>query len=96
MDAEVADQPVPAALARRHRVATEQFWHDWTAAEVSAKLTGIPIVVWLRRYGFAALPGVTTGHLHDLVVSVGQLPVNECARCTTPVLASGAPAAANR
>ena len=96
MDAEVADQPVPAALARRHRVATEQFWHDWTAAEVSAKLTGVPIVVWLRRYGFAALPGVNTGRLDDLVVSVGQLPVNAYARCTTPVPASVAPTVATR
>ena len=55
IDAELARQRVPPALARR--AATDDpdvFWLLWTRAEVRAKLHGIPIVVWLGRVDWAA------------------------------------------
>lgn len=55
IDAELAGQPVPRALARA--AATDDpivFWSLWTRAEVRAKLHRIPIAVWLRRTDWAA------------------------------------------
>lgn len=71
VDAELADQPVPPSLHRRHPVAAEQFWRDWTRTEVAAKLAGIPVLVWIARYGFTAGQGRTWRH-DDLVVSAAD------------------------
>jgi hypothetical protein len=76
IDAELADQPVPAALA--HRTGTsepERFWPRWTAMEVACKLCDVPVVRWLQRYG---LDGprpygltIVTGRHGDVVVARG-------------------------
>lgn len=80
VDAEVVDQPVPAALGRRHLVPAPQFWRDWTAAEVSAKLTDTPILLWLQDHGFTALEGIRTERVDDLVISTGHARVNGSGR----------------
>lgn len=66
IDAELADQPVPPALARRCGCADPAlFWPCWTRAEVSAKLLDIPILVWVRRYGLAPDAGDGAGRGPD-------------------------------
>lgn len=77
VDAEVATQPVPVALARRHPVSAAQFWRDWTAAEVAAKLADVPIIVWISEQGFNAVPGVETVEIGDLVISTGQVSASD-------------------
>lgn len=67
VDAEYADRPVPATLARRY--GTTDFWTRWTRAEVCAKLTDTPILLWLTRHGLPADPASGTGlrvRTHDL------------------------------
>lgn len=65
VDAEYADQPVPAAMARRY--GSEDFWTRWTRAEVCAKLADTPILVWLAAYGLPADPAAGTGsQVHTL------------------------------
>lgn len=59
VDAEYADQPVPATMARRY--GTEDFWTRWTRAEVCAKLADTPILLWLNAYGLPADPAAGTG-----------------------------------
>lgn len=53
VDAELAEQPVTTALARRlpdqGRIDP---WGWWTRAEVCAKLLDVPIIVWLARHGW--------------------------------------------
>lgn len=74
VDAENAGQPVPTALGRRHRVPAEQFWRDWTRAEVRAKLADVPVLVWISRHGLTDATGsgqVVTDRCDDLIVSVG-------------------------
>ena len=60
VDAEYADQPVPAAMARRFGPA--DFWTRWTRAEVCAKLADTPILLWLDAYGLPVDPAAGTGH----------------------------------
>ncbi|WOQ16765.1 hypothetical protein [Raineyella sp. W15-4] len=67
LDAEYTDQRVPAALARRF--GREDFWTRWTRAEVCAKLTDTPILVWIGTHGLPADPAAGTGlrvHTVDL------------------------------
>lgn len=59
VDAEYADRPVPAAMARRH--GAEDFWTRWTRAEVCAKLTATPVLLWLAAHGLPADPAAGTG-----------------------------------
>ncbi|MFW6597152.1 hypothetical protein ACQBAU_05510 [Propionibacteriaceae bacterium Y2011] len=67
----MATQPVPPALAGRHRVPADEFWRDWTAAEVAAKLADVPILTWLGRHRLGTATGVETVLVDDLVVSAG-------------------------
>lgn len=67
VDAELAGQPVPDALAARWASEGHPdgagFWEAWTATEVAAKLTGTSILTWLRRHPLGALPaGVEAVH----------------------------------
>lgn len=51
IDAELEQQPVPPALAKRYATSDPRlFWPLWTRAETRAKLHDIPIVVWLRAH----------------------------------------------
>jgi hypothetical protein len=71
VDAEIAGQPIPPALAARF--GGEGFWERWTAAECAAKAYDVPIALWLREHGLdtGALE-VTTVHVEGLVVSVAS------------------------
>lgn len=75
VDAEMAGRPAPEALRRRWDGPDEGFLPAWTRAEVCAKLTDTPILVWVHDRGLdAPLPdGVQTHHavLGDLVVCFG-------------------------
>lgn len=75
VDAEVADQPVPRALARRFGSdRPEDFWPRWTEVEVACKVCDVPLMVWLTRRGLRADPArvlTATFRTDDLVVSVG-------------------------
>ncbi|WOP19832.1 hypothetical protein [Raineyella sp. LH-20] len=73
LDAEYADRPVPVALARRF--GGEDFWARWTRAEVCAKLTDTPILVWIRLHGLPTDPAAGTGlrvHTLDLATPGGR------------------------
>lgn len=56
IDAELAAQPVPPALAARfpRHASPAVFWPAWTRAEALAKLAGVPILLWLRQHGLDA------------------------------------------
>lgn len=55
IDAELAGQAVPRALAGRAETGDPAvFWPLWTRAEVRAKLHGIPIAAWLRMVDWPA------------------------------------------
>jgi hypothetical protein len=79
LDAELAEQVVPPALARRLAGAGDP-WGAWTRAEVCSKLFDVPVVVWVTTRGWppvgpvsydgAALT-VATLRREGLVVSVG-------------------------
>lgn len=74
VDAEYADQPVPPTLAARY--GPDDFWTRWTRAEVCAKLTDTPILLWLTAHGLPADPAAGTGHrVHtlDLVGPTGRV-----------------------
>ena len=75
VDAEIADQPVPPALARRFGIdRPEAFWPRWTAVEVACKLLDVPIMVWLSEIGLHVDPGLVrtaTFRTADLLVTVG-------------------------
>jgi hypothetical protein len=75
VDAEIADQPVPPALARRFGIdRPETFWPRWTAVEVACKVLDVPIMVWLSQRGLRVDPGLVrtaTFRTADLLVTVG-------------------------
>lgn len=78
VDAEIAAQPVPPALARRTGISDPAiFWPAWTRAEVVAKLTGEPILLLLKRAGLPVeIPEgieVSTIEREDLVISLGSM-----------------------
>jgi hypothetical protein len=82
IDAEIADQPVPAALAARTGISDPAgFWPAWTAAEVAAKLLDVPMVMWLAAHGLSAQAAAdrgVTGHAFTwsgLAVAIGRLSV---------------------
>lgn len=57
VDAELVDQPVPEHLGRQWaRLGRPggSFWHAWTRAEALAKVTGTPLLTWLRTAGLDA------------------------------------------
>ncbi|QGF23574.1 hypothetical protein [Raineyella fluvialis] len=58
IDAEYADRPLPAALTRRF--GDQDFWTRWTRAEVCAKLTDTPILLWIDLHGLPADPAAGT------------------------------------
>jgi hypothetical protein len=45
-------------LPARLGVAHEGFLERWVAAEATAKVADTPIVLWIKRHGLAADPGV--------------------------------------
>ena len=75
VDAEIADQPVPPALARRFGIdRPELFWPRWTAVEVACKLLDVPILVWLSQRGLRVDPASCAPRRSasaDLLVTVG-------------------------
>lgn len=79
IDAEISGAEPPSALVARY--GASDFWGRWTAAECRAKLSGVPIVLWLREHGLEP-PGADLGEpsqvvtlvLEDLTVSVGRAP----------------------
>lgn len=73
IDAEIADQKVPDALAARFAPESAVgFWIAWTRAECGAKLSDVPIMLWLREHGLSeGGHDVETVRLDDLVVSIG-------------------------
>jgi hypothetical protein len=77
IDAELADAPVPPALAARY--GTDGFWARWTRAEGLCKAYDLPILLWLRRYGLDVPPDRParwrTLLVDDLVVTVACVPV---------------------
>lgn len=77
IDAELTDQPVPAALATRY--GTEDFWGRWTRTECAAKAADVPIALWLAEHGLDAGIGETV-EVGDVTVSVAGRP---CSRSTT-------------
>ncbi len=80
IDAELCDQEVPPALARRAPGLTRaEFWACWTRAEVRAKVRDIPIITWITTVAWQidgdldpAAEVITSRH-GDLVVSYGVL-----------------------
>jgi len=52
IDAESTDRAVPPALARRF--GEDGFWQRWTRAECAAKVSGVPMAVWVTTLGLAA------------------------------------------
>lgn len=74
IDAEIVDQPVPRALAARFGAGSSprEFWVRWTRAECAAKLSDIPITLWISEHGLdPAWHDVITVLHEDVVVSVG-------------------------
>lgn len=74
VDAEISDQPVPPALARRFgTVDPGSFWPAWTAVEVSCKLRDVPILTWLTHHGLTPDPGIRTRtfRIADLTMTCG-------------------------
>jgi hypothetical protein len=75
IDAELASQRPPPALARRFGpLHDEEFWRRWTQVEVACKLLDVPVLVWLRRHGLDATPAGVDLHTYveaGIVVTVG-------------------------
>lgn len=78
VDAEIASQRVPVALAERTGVGDpDVFWPRWTAVEVAAKLLDIPVVMWLAEHGLSARVAADQGVVlrtvrrAELVITVG-------------------------
>jgi hypothetical protein len=76
IDAEYADQVVPAPLARRFGV--DEFWQRWTRAECLCKLADVPMLAWWPVHGLD-VPADFTGRwrtleLGPLIVSVALAP----------------------
>jgi hypothetical protein len=74
IDAELASQPIPRALARHVGAGTgrDEFWRRWTAMETVCKLLDVPAHIWLKAYGLDAAPAgisVTTTRWRGIVVS---------------------------
>jgi hypothetical protein len=77
IDAELAAQPVPPALAARY--GPHDFWGRWTRTECAAKSAGVPIALWLAEHGLDAGIG-ETHQLDGVTVSVARRP---CSRSAT-------------
>jgi hypothetical protein len=77
VDAEIADQPVPPALAARFersgRTDPASFWTAWTRVEVGCKLRDVPVLTWLGRHGLSPDKAVPTRTLRvgDLLICCG-------------------------
>ncbi|MDQ6686118.1 MAG: hypothetical protein M3Z50_00660 [Actinomycetota bacterium] len=72
IDAELARDPVPSALASRY--GPVDFWVRWTRAECAAKLACVPLPMWLREHGLAEPADIElhTIRLGDTIVSIGR------------------------
>ena len=77
VDAELAEQPVPPALARRFGASEpSDFWTRWTRVEVCCKLLDIPVLEWLTTRGLdadVAEVALHTQALDGVVVTCGLL-----------------------
>jgi hypothetical protein len=78
VDAEIAAQRVPVAIAERTGVGDpDVFWPRWTAIEVVAKLLDVPVVMWLAEHGLSARVAADHGVVlrtvphAELVITVG-------------------------
>ena len=76
IDAEYADQPIPAPLAMRF--GTDRFWERWTRSECLCKLADVPMLAWWPQHGLD-VPADFAGEwrtleLGPLVVSVALAP----------------------
>jgi hypothetical protein len=75
IDAEIAAQPVPPALAARTGIRDpDEFWCRWTATEVACKLFDVPIMAWIKRHGLVVRAvglHIATFRYDDLIVSIG-------------------------
>jgi hypothetical protein len=74
VDAEIAEQQVPPALATRFgRSDPEWFWTAWTRVEVGCKLRDVSVLTWLSRQGLSPDDAVPTRTLRvgDLLVCCG-------------------------
>jgi len=78
VDAELVDQVVPAAMARRFGIVDpERFWPLWTAMEVACKLADVPVLRWLARHGLEGdLRGIQSAVLthRGVVICCGAIP----------------------
>ncbi|WP_328989152.1 hypothetical protein OG394_23265 [Kribbella sp. NBC_01245] len=80
IDAEYADQVVPAPLARRF--GETDFWPRWTRAECLCKLADVPMLAWWPEHGLdvpASFEGVwrtlrLPSSSGELVVTVAMAP----------------------
>jgi hypothetical protein len=75
VDGEILRDTVPTALQTRFGAASPRaFYEAWTRAECSAKLRGIPILLWLGEFGLAGDPRLQldTGLVGDAVVTTGR------------------------
>ena len=80
VDAELADQEVPATLATRFGVTDPgEFWPTWTAVEVSCKLLDASLLVWLSQRGLEPDPQVPRRVLRvgPVVVCCGLLAADD-------------------
>lgn len=69
MDAEVADQVVPPALARRLAGVADP-WGAWTRAEVCSKLFDVPILVWVTTQPWPSEGSVHYGGMRAVVATL--------------------------
>jgi hypothetical protein len=77
IDAELASQPVPPALARRTGTGDPgAFWPRWTALETVCKLLDEPVHLRLRRLGLdgGRADGITTWTLaySGVIITIGN------------------------
>lgn len=65
IDAEYADQVIPAPLAKRF--GADGFWERWTRAECLCKLADVPMLAWWPEHGLD-VPADFTGEWRTLAV----------------------------
>jgi hypothetical protein len=64
IDAELLGQEVAEVFRRRWNGSAREFWVAWTRAEVCAKLTDTPILVWVQHHGLRAPLGLPVRVVH--------------------------------
>jgi len=58
LDVEARDTPGVSWLSSRFALSCDEFLRRWTATEVLAKLSDIPVLMWLETRGLAASPSL--------------------------------------